>query len=159
MALQIFACIAFVGWQLWNMHLEQQAIEQQEQEDRLAGFDQATEAWKKSVAREGLPRCSFCINAGLEENAIGHSVTDSNGIITCPVLIQRNLARSKRKTMAIYSSAEADEALNTSPNTSSIEFVLQTRKEASLDRVENFLDELPSDSVPEVYDPYQKGTQ
>jgi hypothetical protein len=139
-----------------NVHLEKKAMQDRERADRLAGFDQATEAWKKSVAQEGLPRCSFCISAGFPERAIGHSVSDSNGIITCPILIERNLARSKRKSLAIYSSSGADEALNTATNDDDDN---QTRKGASLDRVDYFQDDLPSDSVPDVYDPYRKGSE
>ena len=138
------------------MHLEKKAVEQRERDDRLANFDKATDAWKKSAAREDLPRCSFCISAGLEQEAIGHSVTDSNGIVTCPVLIKRNQARSKRKALAIYSTADVDDGLNLSMAGAGNESDANTRREASLDRVEYFVDELPPDAVPEVYDPYKK---
>jgi hypothetical protein len=153
--MQVLYCFSFLAWQFWIIHLEKKAAEVREREDRLAGFDQPTDAWKKSEAKEGLPRCSFCISAGLEEQAIGHSVTDSNGIVTCPVLIERNKARSKRKMLAIYSSADADHAL-TSGIEDDVPDDYQTRKDASLDYVETFLGDLPADSVPNVYDPYLK---
>jgi hypothetical protein len=153
--LQVLYCFSFLAWQFWIIHLENKAAKVRELEDRLAGFDQPTAAWKKSEAREGLPRCSFCISAGLDEQAIGHSVTDSNGIVTCPVLIERNKARSKRKSLAIYSSADADNALPSASEDDAPDDN-QTRKDASLDYVETFLGGLPADAVPDIYDPYLK---
>ncbi len=82
-------------------------------------------------------------------------MTDSNGIVTCPVLIERNKARSKRKSLAIYSSADADNALPSASEDDAPDDN-QTRKDASLDYVETFLGGLPADAVPDIYDPYLK---
>mmetsp|Transcript_48617 Transcript_48617/g.128545 ORF Transcript_48617/g.128545 Transcript_48617/m.128545 type:complete len:104 (-) Transcript_48617:463-774(-) len=98
------------------------------------------------MALEDLPRCTFCISAGLHEQAIGHTVTDSNGIVTCPLLIERNKKLNEIRHAAAYNPADAIETVDA--ESADRRGPTPTRKEAWLGG------DLAADFVPKIYDPY-----
>ena len=161
--IQVFGCLGYIAWHYWNVYLEKKDAEARAIQEKLDNFDKPTEAWLKAVAREGLPRCSFCTNAGLGELAIGHYVTDSNGLITCPVLLERNNARKNKdqKKPGVYSSQDADNSVaqvakgDHGNNKGDHGNNVIPREAAYLDHVEEFLvSDTTMDHIPRIYDPY-----
>jgi len=108
--MEVLGCAAFFAHRYHRARRLAQQLALEEAQRAKQEKERNESAWLQALARENLPRCTFCINAGLGDAAIGHAVTDADGQVTCPVLAER-LSNMKRRA--------APSALRTTPMDSS----------------------------------------